>query len=349
LKLSESQQNKIVAPLKHRDAWQKFYAIADARVRLQAADVWAAQLVENFLQGFHFHPAPNADYQTTSYTLSLKCETPAPEIPFGLEAFEILDGHCHTDGENYYFEVCDSLIHIHPPASRLAEVWFGATTRARLSRSLSSVLLYAVQSALRRCGLLQFHGAAVIEPVSGAGFLFAGDSGCGKSTLALQMAAAGWLYLSDDNLLLGRVEDSAMAYALRCDFAVVESSIRTDASAQLLAALGAHLENDESKVRLDPTRAFPESFAASCTPRALFFPQIVNEQQSRIEKLSQGAAMSRLITHCPWAAYDAAVAHEHLHVLSLLVKQSSAYELFTGRDLLEDPQSVANFLASHLS
>lgn len=349
MKLSEFQQNKIVAPLKHRDAVRKFYAIAQTRVCIQAADVWAAQLIENFLRGFHFHPAADVDYQTPHYTLNLRSDTPAPKIPSGLEAFEILDGRCHTDGENYYFEVCDSFIHIHPPAARLAEVWFGATARARLSRSLSSVLLYAVQAVLRRCGLLQFHGAAVIEPLSGMGLVFAGDSGCGKSTLALQLAALGWRYLSDDNLLLRRDEDVAKAYALRRDFAVVESSLRTNAAPRVLDALGQHLENDESKVRLDPTRAFPESFAASCTPRALCFPQITNEQQSRIEKLSQGAAMARLITHCPWSAYDAAVAHEHLHVLSLLVKQSRAYDLFTGRDLLEDPFSVAQILASHVT
>ncbi len=50
--------------------------------------------------------------------------------------------------------------------------------------------------------------------------LIVGPSGSGKSTLALQLAMAGWPYLSDDELLLSLVDGEVEARGFRSFFAV---------------------------------------------------------------------------------------------------------------------------------
>jgi len=44
--------------------------------------------------------------------------------------------------------------------------------------------------------------------------------------------------------------------------------------------------------------------------------------------------MMRLITACPWATYDSAVASANLEVLSALARQAIGFDLAAGRDLL---------------
>jgi hypothetical protein len=45
--------------------------------------------------------------------------------------------------------------------------------------------------------------------------------------------------------------------------------------------------------------------------------------------------MMRLIRACPWATYDTAIASANLKVLSKLARQTKAFELRAGRDLMQ--------------
>ena len=56
--------------------------------------------------------------------------------------------------------------------------------------------------------------------------LIIGPSGSGKSTLALQLAQAGWSYLSDDELLLSLVDGVVEARGFRSFFAMSEAGAR---------------------------------------------------------------------------------------------------------------------------
>jgi hypothetical protein len=113
---------------------------------------------------------------------------------------------------------------------------------------------------------------------------------------------------------------------------------------ELKSSLGAPVNSDPSKRKLEPADAFPEGFVGSCFPRVLLFPTLTGEPASRTEKLTLGEAMALLIRQCPWASYDEATAREHLRVLGLLSKQSVSYLLHAGRDLIEDSSSAPELL-----
>ena len=62
--------------------------------------------------------------------------------------------------------------------------------------------------ALSRQGTLVLHGSAV--DIGGQGVAFLGESGRGKSTLAASFASEGTRFLTDDGLLLARVDERCM-------------------------------------------------------------------------------------------------------------------------------------------
>jgi hypothetical protein len=82
----------------------------------------------------------------------------------------------------------------------------------------------------------------------------------------------------------------------------------------------------------------------TAAPGALLFVSLSGKQRSELNQLSQAQAMARLLRACPWATYDSAVASAYLEVLSRLARQTSAFDLFAGRDLLA-PGYAAEFLS----
>ena len=103
---------------------------------------------------------------------------------------------------------------------------------------------------------------------------------------------------------------------------------------------------DPSKRRFEPQAAFPGAFAESCRPRAIFFPTVAHEPESRARPLSKSETMSRLIRMCPWACYDGAAARAHLAALSLLARQADGFELRAGTDLLRDEEFASRFIST---
>jgi hypothetical protein len=245
--------------------------------------------------------------------------------------------------------VDESLIHIAVPEQRLVEVWFGITEHAGHPVALVNTFSYGLQAALRRAGVFDVHAAGAVEPVSQAGALFVGAAGSGKTTFTLRLTEAGWRYLSDDMVVLRENPNALEAEGLRRLFAVAGTSVVGSSSTRLNAALGPPVASDPSKRRLEPETVFPESRAASCQPRVLFFPQVVAKTETTINEIGARAAMEQLVRHCPWATYDTCTAPDYLRVLARLANQCRAYELAAGRDLLLQPERAADLLAPYMT
>lgn len=324
------------------------YNISGQVLRVQTQGEGEAKWVAAFFNGFYLiHTTPPAGRQP-AITLSIRSATP-PSIPSGLQSFAINHGDCYTDGRQYFLTVDDSLIHICDPEQRLIEVSFGETAHARHPVALVNTFSYALQAALRRAGVFDVHAAGAVEPVSERGALFVGASGSGKTTLTLRLTEAGWRYLSDDMVVLRETASAVEAEGLRRLFAVAHTSVVGSSRTRVSAALGQSVASDPSKRKLEPETVFPDSRAESCRLRALFFPQLVDAEKTRVEKISPGAAMRHLMKHCPWATYDTYTAPDYLRVLARLANQCRAYELLAGRDLLLDPQLASDLLTPCLS
>jgi hypothetical protein len=338
----------VLAALKRSAPIEKFYAIGDRLLAFYFADEVAARVAEDFIGGMYFTPSAARAARFVHCTVKIFNGDP-PALPPESRAFEVPRGQCYTNGEEHFLDIDGSRIAVYPASSRLVCVWLGTTAHARHPVAIVNTLSYVIQAALRRGGLYVLHAAGVVEPETGAGLVVVGNSNSGKSSLTIRLASAGWRYLSDDMLVIsGEAAGAVEAWALRRIFSVSTESLANCHLSGLEAALGAPVNSDPSKRKLEPGITFPGSFVESCRPRVLLFPTLTGEAASRVEKISPGEAMARLIRQCPWASYDSSTAREHLRVLGMLAKQSDSFALDAGRDLIEDASRAPKLLASCL-
>lgn len=303
-------------------------------------------MVARFFDAWYFAPAHDAWADAADAVLRLRGDDPRPAPPRDSQEFELpFGGRCRTDGAAFMITFGDSLVALRPDCSAEVSLWLDPRLREN-SPDFAGVVSHAVSAALRRCGVFELHSGGVCEPAAGRGALIVGASGSGKSTLTLQLAAAGWGYLSDDVMLLGERGGRVEASGLRRDFAVTERTLAASGLASFGA--GARAAFDPDKLRLAPEDIFTANHVESCAPAALFFPALTGEAETRVAELSQAAAMARLIRMCPWASYDACAAERHLGVLARLARQCRSYEVFAGTDLLADASLAARLLAARV-
>ncbi|CAN5399276.1 hypothetical protein BH18ACI2_BH18ACI2_04250 [soil metagenome] len=322
------------------------YRLASHVLRVEALDKWSARLAKEFLAGFHLTPVSEQDAGGEwSCLIRLGSEQPAPRVPSGLQSFAVPHGHCLTDGVRYFLDVDQSLITFGVSDPNVVEVWYGQTADARHPVHLANVTAYTFQAALRRSGLFDLHAAGVEDVETGRGALIIGTSGSGKSTLTLQLAACGWRFLSDDMVALQLNEEMIAAHGLRRVFALGPETVAASTLHGLTDALGTPVASDPSKRRLEPLSFFPGKFSPSCVPKTIWFASVTGEAVSRVEGLTKGEAMARLIRHCPWASYDVKAAPAFLNTLAKLIKQCESFALSAGRDILREPMRAAELLS----
>jgi hypothetical protein len=309
-----------------RQASRSFYTVAGRFLFIEYFDRRLAQLVERLFAGWQLTPLSSPE-RPPEIEIKFFCNDRSPDIPPDLNQFDIADGgRCYTRGDDYYLEFSNSLMHLQQDAPVSARLWIkDGIAEAELARVTS----FAVCAALRRFGLFDLHSAGVVDPDSGKGVLIVGPSGSGKSTLTSQLARAGWLYLSDDEVLLSMHAGEVEARGFRSFFALREA-----------ASAGSSV-----KSVFEPAGIFSSGRVSDVVPGWLLFSTISGEKQTRLRKLSQSETMTRLIRACPWATYDTAVAGANLELLSRLARQTTSFDLMAGGDLLE-PGRAAELLTS---
>lgn len=314
-----------VIQVSDRPASQSFYAVAGRLLFIESIDLRLGNLIERLFAGWQLTPVSFPE-RSPDIRIQFFCRDSPPQLPSNLEKFEIAEGgQCYTDGRDFYLALCGSLIHLENGASVIVRVWFGelpASGDPLPARATS----FAVCAALRRFGIFELHSAGLVHPDSEKGVLIIGPSGSGKSTLALQLAVSGWPYLSDDELLLRLVNDEVEARGFRSFFA--------------LAGDGAF------KTCFEPDAVFASGRREKASPGVLLFISLSGEQETSLTKLTQTETMTRLIRACPWATYDTSIAGANLALLSKLARQTDAFDLYAGRDLLE-PKYASDLLSKY--
>lgn len=306
-----------------RPASQSIYAVAGRLLFVESLELRLRKLVVDLFAGWQLTPVSSLD-QTPDIRIEFFCGDSLPPIPDNLDHFEIAEGgQCYTDRGELYLALSGALIRLENGAPVRVSVWFEEVPVAA-DPLLARVTSFAVCAALRRFGIFELHSAGMVHPESDRGAVIVGPSGSGKSTLALQLAMSGWPYLSDDELLLSLIGDEVEARGFRSFFAV------------RAAAAGA-------KTCFEPGAVFGSGRRLKAAPGVLLFISLSGQQETRLDRLTQAESMTRLIRACPWATYDTSVAGANLELLSKLARQTSAYDLHAGRDLLE-PGYAASLL-----
>lgn len=326
---------------------QTTYLVAGQSIVVETHDNWAARVIEELFAGWYLTPDTNSlRAEPLVPAIVIKSSVSPFQIPPDWQQFEIAGGgQCYTNGQASYIDIEGSIVAIGQEGSATVGVWTNGPLEIQ-SPVLTRVVTYALAAALRRRRLFELHSGAVIDPDSGTGVLIIGPSGSGKSTLTVQLATAGWPFLTDDVLLLSSAGDEINAWPLRRCFAVTAETFSASNFLQARTSLEYLKEQRDDKQQFAPHGVFVSEFRENCTPRRLFFTQLSGGQRSQISRLSPGETMARLIRMNPWSCYDRTTAADHLAVLSKLVKQSIAYSLLAARDLL-DPAISASLIARH--
>ena len=325
-----------------RLASQSFYAVAGRLLFFESSDLRLGKLIERLFAGWQLTPVSQTD-QSPDIRINFFSGEKPPRIPQNLNQFEISEGgKCYTDGADYYQAIGSALLQLESTSPITVSVWLTEDAQAE-DPLLARVTSFAVCAALRRFGLFELHSAGVVHLQTEKGVLIVGPSGSGKSTLALQLAIAGWPYLSDDELLLSIVDGQVEARGFRTFFAV-SSETATRAG---IAEIGGIETSKKMKACFEPDVVLGSSQRLSAVPGALFFISLRGEDETQVSKLSQADTMMRLIRACPWATYDTAIASANLNVLSKLARQTNAFELHAGRDLLQ-PDYASDLMSRHV-
>jgi len=297
-----------------RPASQSFYAVAGRLLFIENHEPQLRKPVVELFAGWQLTPLSFPD-RTPDIRIEFSCGDSRPHIPPDLDQFEIAEGgQCYTDRSDFYLALGSAVIHLENGGQIRVRVWFEELPEQQdplLARATS----FAVCAALRRFGVFELHSAGMVHPDSEEGVLIIGPSGSGKSTLALQLAVSGWPYLSDDELLLSLVGGEVEARGFRSFFAVRG------------AAAG-------FKTCFEPDTVFAAGRRMKVSPGVLLFATVSGEQKTRLNRLTQAESMARLIRACPWATYDTSIAGANLELLSKLARQTRAFDLHAGRDLL---------------
>ena len=296
-----------------RPAAQSFYSVAGRLLFVESIDPELRNLIVDLFAGWQLTPVPDP-HRSPDTRINFYCaETPA-EIRRDLNHFEVAEGgKCYMDGTDFCLMLSNAVVHLQNGSPVNVDVSLRELPRAgdpMLARAVS----FAVCAGLRRFGLFDLHSAGLVDPRDGKGVLIVGPSGSGKSTLAVQLASAGWSYLSDDELLLSFVDGAVEARGFRSFFAM--STGRA------------------FKHCFEPDTVFGAPRTPQVLPRLVLFTSLNHESESRLSKLTQTETMTRLLRGCPWATYDTSIASANLEVLSALARQATGFDLAAGRDLL---------------
>ena len=307
-----------------RPASQRFYAVAGRLLFIECIDLQLRALIEQLFAGWQL-TAVSFPEQSPDIRIEFFCGDSPAQIPRNLNRFETAEGgQCYTDDRgDLYLALGGALIHLKNGAPVTVRVWFEEVPVAGDALPARAAC-FAVCAALRRFGIFELHSAGVVHPDSDTGVLIVGPSGSGKSTLALQLALAGWPYLSDDELLLSLVDAQVEARGFRSFFALRDA--------------------DGGRTCFEPDGMFVSGRRLKASPGVLLFTSLSGQQKTRFNALTQTESMTRLIRACPWATYDTSIAGANLELLSKLARQTSAFELHAGRDLLQ-PGYAASLLS----
>jgi hypothetical protein len=319
------------------------YQVAEETIVVEALDEWAQTVIEELFAGWYLNAAVAQDESLTSPAITIRSGACPPEIPESWPRFDIAGGGvCGTDDETSFIEIEGSIVAM---TKKTVEVWMNGRLAIE-SEALTRIVTYALSAALRRRHLFELHSGAVIDPETGSGILIIGPSGSGKSTLTVQLAAAGWPFLTDDVLLLSAGETEVKAWPLRRCFAITSETFAASDFLRARTSLNYSRAEREQKKQFVPHDVFDAEFREHCAPRTLFFSELSGAMRSQAAPLSAAETMARLIRMNPWSCYDRATAADHLAVLSKLVMQCRGYALLAGEDLLNS-ETAAKLVASY--
>ena len=192
------------------------------------------------------------------------------------------------------------------------------------------VFLVGLSEILRSKELFLIHGGALEK--KGKGILIPGFTGSGKTTLTLALLRQGFRFLSDDRPFL---RENGKGFDLLAFPEEIDVTEETRSFFPELRGLPDHLFKwGPLKRRFWVETVYPDSILDGCVPKVLLFPEIADQERSRLEPLSRIEAIGRLLPHT-LLVFEPAIARRQFHLLCQLIEGMECYCLHFGRDILQ--------------
>jgi len=209
--------------------------------------------------------------------------------------------------------------------SRVANVVVSAE-REPLPADVTSLLTITAALLLVRDARTAMHSAGVVDPGTGKAWVLCGDTHSGKSTTTANLIKAGWLYLSDDYVVLSRAGEEIEIEGWPDDFHIDEGWARGESTGVRSTMREADLPAGR---RLE-----------SATLGGILFTRVSADEKTVVTPIAPVVALERLMRQSPWLVADSESAGKVLQLLSDAASTPCG-ELRLGLDTYRDPDKLA--------
>jgi hypothetical protein len=173
------------------------------------------------------------------------------------------------------------------------------------------------------------HAAGIVAPDGGA-WLLAGDARAGKSTTSVNLIAAGWRFVSDDNVVLFRGAGGEVW--------VEGWPRRFHLDEGWEAGTPLHRRGE-----VDPHERWPGQWVRTAPLAGLLFPRVAADQATELAPLRASEALAGLMRQSPWLLADRACAPGILAFLRSACERP-AFSLRLGLDSYRDTDRLLRVL-----
>lgn len=205
---------------------------------------------------------------------------------------------------------------------------------------LYSMLTITAALLLGRLGRTPVHAGAVSAPGGGA-LLLAGDARAGKSTTCVNLIAAGWDYLSDDQIVLYRDPEHGTAGAGGRHAILVEGWPRTF---HLDEGWGEGIATGNRR-DFEPGSLGAGRWRRTATLEGVLFPVVQADRPTRLTTITAADALARLLRQTPWLLVDTASGPRLLDLLAEVARYP-AYQLSLGLDTYRNAKRLHDCIAA---
>jgi hypothetical protein len=187
--------------------------------------------------------------------------------------------------------------------------------------------------------------ASVVE-YRGQGVVILGRPGQGRTTALVSLVRSGFLYLSDDHVLLRECGTQMELLGFPTAIEVTDQTI--EMVPELRAAKPGILKQGICKKSFESEDVYPHSAGGSCFPAMVLLLNLSDVPHSCMEPLPKSRTLDAILPET-LPVHDPVMAGREFHALSRLVQQADCYRLHFGRDVLELPDVIRPLLATQKS
>jgi hypothetical protein len=280
----------------------------------------------------HFAPEPAA---RGPVRLRMRVEAGRPELdpPAAPPRLAVRNarGWCLPDGRVLLCEPGGRVSAVVDPAAGEARVRLAipAQDQEELGPEVFGVLMLCAGLLLGRSCRTLVHAGGVLAP-DGRAWLLCGGPFSGKTSSCVGLVRAGWDYLADDYVVLGRAGQNGLE---------VEGWPR-----RFNLDVGYRAGSSQGvRRRVEPSAFGPGRWRSRAVLGGLLFPRVEADAPTSATPITAMDALAGLLPQSPWLAADAPAAPG---LLGLLREASGlpAYALSLGRDCYEDPAPLARLI-----